>query len=52
MDIITKKVIKIEKIGNIQFNIIINGNLDIILLINIYYYLDLDANLILFGKFK
>ena len=38
--------------GNIQLNTIINRNLDITLLINIYYYLGLDVNFILFNKFE
>ena len=52
MDTIIGEVIKVEKIGNIQLNTIINRNLDIILLINIYYYPGLDVNLMLFNKFK
>ena len=52
MDTVTGKVIEVEKIGNIQLNIIINKNLDTILLINIYYYPGLDTNLMLFGKFE
>ena len=52
MDIVIGEVIKVKKISNIQLNIIINRNLDTVLLINIYYYLNLDANLILFNKFK
>ena len=52
INIITGEVIEVEGIGNIQLNIIINRNLNIILLINIYYYLGLDINLMLFGKLK
>ena len=52
INIVTGEVIEVERIDNIQLNTIIDGNLDIILLIDIYYYPGLDANLMLFNKLK